>query len=106
VPDGLDVPVVWGLEALRRHLRPEMVEVRDHLNDRDRSNNLAKTLGTTGDLLNELCAAIGGRYANGSAKTNAHKIELAWRRFDVARAKSGGIILLPLFGTQAAQGAP
>jgi hypothetical protein len=103
---GLDVPAVWGLEELRGCLRREMVDVRDHLNDRDRAKNLAKTLAATSDLVSELCAAIGGRYASRTAKPTAFKLDLAWRRFDAARAKSGGIMLLPLFGTQAARRAP
>ncbi len=103
---GLDVPVAWGLEALRRHLRPEMVEARDHLGDREKTSILLKTLVAAGDLVNELHAAIGGRYANGRAKPSAAKLDLVWRRFDAARAKSGGITLLPLFGSSTTRHAP
>jgi hypothetical protein len=97
---GLDVPAVWGLEALRRHLRPEMVDARDNFNDRDRSSNIAKTLGAAGDLLDVLRAAIGGRYAHLQPKPTSAKIERAWKQFDNARARSGGITVLPLFGVR------
>jgi hypothetical protein len=99
-PGGLDVPAVWGLEALRRHLRPEMVDARDQLKDRDRALNIAKTLAAAGDLLDVLRAAIGGRYAHLQPKPTAAMIERAWKRFDTARARTGGMTVLPLFGVR------
>lgn len=98
---GLDVPAVWGLEALRHHLRPEMVFTRDVLNDLDRSRSLAKTLAAAGDLLDQLRAAIGGPYAPDKPKPSAAKLIVAWRSFEAARARSGAITVLPLFGMKA-----
>ena len=103
---GLDVPAVWGLEALRRDLRRELCDARDILDDRDKSNSLVKIVAATGDLVNELRAAIGGRYANGWPKPGVAKLDRTWRRFDAARAKSGAITVLPLFVVPATQRAP
>jgi hypothetical protein len=103
---GLDVPAVWGLDAFRRHLRSEMADAHHTLNDRDKVSSLAKTLEAAWNLANVLKAAIGGRYANGEVEPSAAKIEAAWRRFDAARGRSGGLIVLPIFATHAVRGAP